>query len=407
MILLTLLIFSLIVSTAYTKNLRRSVKNAPRTGKSPAQHSPTVQFPKVSVIVPAYNEAENIRDCAIAILESTALSVDNLEVLIVDDRSTDDTLAIAQTLQEQLNDPRLKILAGQARPANQYWAGKNWACAEAVQVATGEFLLFIDADVRLKPEAIETAIETVQTEKIDLLTCMPALVCECFAEWLVQPLMFNHLAVCFDFTAVNDPTTDSAFAAGPFMLFRRSAYDKIGGHEAVASEIVEDVELARRIKRGGLKLALYAGSNLAFVRMYRSWSALWEGWTKNLYLGANRSWGAMIYMAAIMLFLYPMPWIGLFIILKQIISLFPLSSFFFLHPSSFILLPSSFLAIIVIWQQYTLRDLGAQISDCSTKYWWLGGLGGTLVAAIAIASAIKTETGWGWTWRGRALQIKS
>ncbi|MEK0178613.1 MAG: glycosyltransferase [Oscillatoriales cyanobacterium] len=442
MILLTLLIFSLIVSTAYTKNLRRSVENAPRTGKSPAQQSApsTAQFPKISVIVPAYNEAENIRDCAIAILESTPLSVDNLEVLIVDDRSTDDTLAIAQTLQQQVNDPRLKILAGQPRPANEYWAGKNWACAQAVEVATGDFLLFIDADVRLKPLAIETALETVETEKIDLLTCMPALVCECFAEWLVQPLMFNHLAVCFDFTAVNDPTVDSAFAAGPFMLFRRSAYEKIGGHEAVAGEIVEDVELSRRIKRAGLKLGLYAGSNLAFVRMYRSWSALWEGWTKNLYLGANRSWGMMVYMAAIMLFLYPIPWIGLFIILKQIISLFILpsplgggftSSFFilpefpplggvgggdFFHlPSSIFLKrflsgvegPSSLLAIIVIWQQYNLRRLGAEISDCSTKYWWLGGLGGTLVAAIAIGSAIKTETGWGWTWRGRPLQIKS
>ncbi|PSB35612.1 glycosyl transferase family 2 [filamentous cyanobacterium Phorm 46] len=406
MILLTLLIFSLIVSTAYTKNLRRSVKNAPRTDSSTAKPS-LERDRKVSVIVPAYNEAENIRDCAIAILESTALCVDNLEVLIVDDRSTDDTLAIAQTLQQQLNDPRLKILAGQARPANEYWAGKNWACAEAVQVATGDFLLFIDADVRLKPGAIETAIATVETEKIDLLTCMPALVCDCFAEWLVQPLMFNHLAVCFDFTAVNDPTTDSAFAAGPFMLFRRSAYDKIGGHAAVASEIVEDVELARRIKRAGLKLGLYAGSNLASVRMYRSWSALWEGWTKNLYLGANRSWGMMIYMAAIMFFLYPMPWLGLFIILKQIISLFPLSSSLFSLPSSFFLLPSSFLAIFVIWQQYNLRSLGAQISDCSTKYWWLGGLGGALVAAIAIGSAIKTETGWGWTWRGRALQINN
>ncbi len=408
MILLTLLIFSLIVSTAYTKNLRRSVKNAPRTGKSPAQQSPKVQFPKVSVIVPAYNEAENIRDCAIAILESTALGVDNLEVLIVDDRSTDDTLAIAQTLQQQLNDPRLKILAGQVRPANQYWAGKNWACAEAVQIATGEFLLFIDADVRLKPKAIETAIETVQTEKIDLLTCMPALVCECFAEWLVQPLMFNHLAVCFDFTAVNDPTTDSAFAAGPFMLFRRSAYDKIGGHEAVASEIVEDVELARRIKRAGLKLGLYAGSDLAFVRMYRSWSALWEGWTKNLYLGANRSWGMMIYMAAIMLFLYPVPWLALAILLANgevanIITNYQLSITNYQLP---ITLLTICLAGRVIWQQYTLRDLGAQISDCPTKYWWLGGLGGTLIAAIAIGSAIKTETGWGWTWRGRALQIK-
>ena len=65
------------------------------------------------------------------------------------------------------------------------------------------------------------------------------------------------------------------------------------------------------------------------------------------------------------------------------------------------------LSVIVIWHHYTLRRLGAQISDCSTKYWWLGGLGGALIAAIAIGSAIKTETGWGWTWRGRALQINN
>jgi hypothetical protein len=82
--------------------------------------------------------------------ESTPLSVDNLEVLIVDDRSTDDTKDLGQTLQQQPGDPRLKILAGQPRPGNQYWAGKNWARAQAVQVATGDFLLFIDAEVRSK-----------------------------------------------------------------------------------------------------------------------------------------------------------------------------------------------------------------------------------------------------------------
>ncbi len=408
MILLTLVILSLIVSRAYTKNLRLSVKNAPRTDSSGAKPS-LERARKVSVIVPAYNEAENIRDCAIAILESTAPSVDNLEVLIVDDRSTDDTLAIAQTLQQQLNDPRLKILAGQPRPANQYWAGKNWACAQAFRETTGDFLLFIDADVRLKPGAIETAISTAETEKIDLLTCMPALVCDCLAEWLVQPLMFNNLAVCFDFTAVNDPTTDSAFAAGPFMLFRRSAYEKIGGHEAVAGEIVEDVELARRIKRAGLKLALYSGSNLASVRMYRSWSALWEGWTKNLYLGAKRSWGMMVYMAAIMFFLYPMPWLALGILLAngEIANLITNHQLPITNYQLPITLLTICLSAIVIWQHYTLRRLGAEISDCPTKYWWLGGLGGTLIAAIAIGSAIKTETGWGWTWRGRALQINN
>ncbi|MEG4115859.1 MULTISPECIES: glycosyltransferase [unclassified Microcoleus] len=178
----------------------------------------------------------------------------------------------------------------------------------------------------------------------------------------MQPIIFNHLAVCYNFTAVNDPTTDSAFAGGQFMLFRRSAYEKFGGHKAVAGEIVEDVELARRIKSAGLKLGLYSGSNLASVRMYRSWIALWEGWTKNLYLGANRSWGLMVYMAAIMFFIYPMPWRGFFIILKQIISVFPLSS-------SVFSLPSSFLVKIVIWHHYNLRRLGAEISECPTRYW--------------------------------------
>ena len=165
---------------------------------------------------------------------------------------------------------------------------------------------------------------------------------------------------------------------------------------------MEDVELARRIKRAGLKLGLYSGANLASVRMYRSWNALWEGWTKNLYLGANRSWGMMIYMAAIMFFLYPMPWLALGILLAngQIANLIT-------NYQLPITLLTICLCAIVIWQQYNLRSLGAQISDCSTKYWWLGGLGGALVAAIAIGSAIKTETGWGWTWRGRALQINN
>jgi len=116
LIVLTLVIFSLIVSRAYTKNLRRSVKNAPRTQKISARPSlgPAAQFPKVSVIVPGYNEAENIQDSAIAILESTPLSVDNREVLIVDDRSTNNTKDLGQTLQQQPGDPRLKILAGQS-----------------------------------------------------------------------------------------------------------------------------------------------------------------------------------------------------------------------------------------------------------------------------------------------------
>jgi glycosyltransferase involved in cell wall biosynthesis len=177
--------------------------------------------------------------------ESTPLSVDNLEVLIVDDRSTDDTKDLGQTLQQQRGDPRLKILAGQPRPANQYWAGKNWGCGQAVEVATGDFLLLIDADVRLKPGAIETATVTAKTEKIDLFTCMPALGKRVFFRVVSAADNVQSLSSLLRlYRRQRSLETDSAFAGGPFMLFRRSGYEKIRGHEAVASVIVENVELA-------------------------------------------------------------------------------------------------------------------------------------------------------------------
>jgi Glycosyl transferase family 21 len=101
-----------------------------------------------------------------------------------------------------------------------------------------------------------------------------AIECGCMAEWLVQPIMTNLLAVGFDYVTINDPQNDNAFAAGPFMLFPRSAYSQIGGHRAVGSEVVEDVELARKVKQAGLKSQVLLGSDYISARMYRSWNAL-------------------------------------------------------------------------------------------------------------------------------------
>jgi GT2 family glycosyltransferase len=105
------------------------------------------------------------------------------------------------------------------------------------------------------------------------------------------------------------------------MLFRRSAYEQVGGHWAVADQVVEDVELARRVKENGLKLRYVLGLDLAIVRMYSSWSALWEGWTKNLYPGSRRNLRAMINLALIMVVIYPLPWIALILALLSLNSL--------------------------------------------------------------------------------------
>lgn len=354
-------------------------------------------FSKVSVIIPAYNEADNIRSCVISILKNTALSADKLEVWVVDDQSTDDTLNILNNLKEELNDSRLKILPGLPRPVEDVWMGKNWACTQGAEQTNGEFLLFIDADVQLKPKAIETVIELVESEQIDLLNCIPALNCKCLAEWLVQPLIFINLLVSLNSKVVKDPSTQTTFAAGPFLLFRRSAYEAVGGHRAVANKVAEDVALARLIKHKSLKLQHILGSNLAQIRMYRSWTALWEGWTKVLYSGAQRSVLLMIYLALLMLSIYSIPWLVLLIVLGKNL----------LISWQTIDLLTICLALIAICLQYNLRTLAAQAFCSSPKYWWLHWLGGLLVAIMAIASVIKTETGWGWTWRGRSLKQPS
>jgi glycosyltransferase involved in cell wall biosynthesis len=396
LLLLLTIFLSLVGLIIYLAQLQNAVTEIHQINPSKDiffDNPPNSGFPKVSVIVPAYNEADNIQDCVTSILNSTSLLAENIEVWIVDDQSTDETLMILQTLQQNLGDPRLKILPGLPRPKTQIWTGKNWACNQATELSEGEFLLFIDADVRLKPGAIEAAIQTAVAENIDLLNCIPGLICESLAEWLVQPLIFINLLISLNYKVVKDPKTETAFAAGPFMLFRRSAYEEIGGHQAVASQVAEDVALARLIKHNGLKLGYRLGANIATLRMYHSWSALWEGWTKVLYVGAQRNLLIMLYLAMVMLIIYSIPLLGLIIILGKSLAI----------GLETIDLLTIGIALIAIILQYKLRTLAAKALHSPPKYWWLHGLGGLLVAVIAIASVIKTETGWGWTWRGRSL----
>jgi cellulose synthase/poly-beta-1,6-N-acetylglucosamine synthase-like glycosyltransferase len=365
---------------------RRSIDAAPSLD---ALTEIPASLPSVTVIIPAYNEATNIRDCVAAVLASDLPDPQRLQLIVADDESEDDTAAIATQLSQA--DPRVQVLSVPPRPQDTPWRGKNWACANAVEQATGDYWLFIDADVRLEPIAIATALTTAEAEGIDLLSFAPNIRCGCLSEWLVQPIMMGVIAIGFDFQPVNDPKSTEAFAAGPFMLFRASAYKAVGGHRAVAADLVEDVALARQIKGQGFKLRYTLALDLVAVRMYQSFGPLWEGWTKNYYMGTGRNLGATLYSAFALSLVFVVPWVGL------------AASLGFVSVLGIKALPLLGLAVFAVGLQYQQRLGVAKRFQQPLRYGWLGGVGGAIVVAIALVSIIKTETGWGWTWRGRSL----
>jgi cellulose synthase/poly-beta-1,6-N-acetylglucosamine synthase-like glycosyltransferase len=395
------LMVSLYAIAVFSHYLQTSLKAAPRLG---VVSSTPHELPTIAVIIPAYNEAINLYDCVQAVLASELPNPEKLEIWIADDESTDRTGAIAQELMAL--DQRVRLVSVPSRPSDQVevWRGKNWACANAVDQTWGEYLLFIDADVRLEPGAIAAAIADAETHQADLLSCVPEIVCGCFAEWLVQPIMFSLLAVGFDFPSVNAPECqDDAFAAGPFMLFRRQAYVTIGGHRAVAWNLLEDVALAHLIKQKGLKLRYILGSELIKVRMYQSFSALWEGWTKNYHLGSERDVWLTLYSALVLFLVFTLPWLGFVGSSGCLLAnLFSRNREILPFMSGWLTLT---LAVAAIAFQYRLRQSIAQQFQQPLRYWWLNGIGGLIAAAIAITSLIKIETGWGWTWRGRSLAV--
>jgi cellulose synthase/poly-beta-1,6-N-acetylglucosamine synthase-like glycosyltransferase len=389
---LGILAFSGYVTAQFHQRIMAAIAAAPCLT---APSTPPPRLPTVAVIIPAYNEALNLRECVESVLHSKLPDPQQMKVWIADDESTDRTGAIARELVAQ--DSRVRHITVPPRPTDEVWLGKTWACTQAAALVQEDYLLFIDADVRLMPGAVSAALADAEHHQADLLSAMPQVICGCFAEWLAQPIIFRMLIASFDPKTVNDPTQENAFAAGPFMLFRRAAYEHIGGHRSVADDLVEDVALARQIKRAGRRMHLILGFEFVQVRMYRSFAALWEGWTKNFHMGTQRRLSATLKVPLVALASLTLPWLilgysGLSLGMNAV------ARIGIIEPG----LPLLIAVGLLIWQR-RLWHQQAQGLQQPVRYWSLSWLGGLFVSAIAIGSIIKTETGWGWTWRGRSL----
>lgn len=197
----------------------------------------------------------------------------------MDDESSDRTPEIVARLVNET--PGLKVLRSAGLPAG--WIGKNHALWMGAQTAKCEWLLFIDADTVLLSGAARRALGDALAFDAALVSYSPEQITNTFFERALIPFIYCRLARKFRFDDVNDPSRPDAAANGQFILIRRDVYDRIGGHRAVAVEVLEDVALARRAKRAGLILHFARGNGIARTRMYRSFRDLWQGWTKNLY----------------------------------------------------------------------------------------------------------------------------
>ncbi len=266
---------------------------------------PDEQEAFVSVLIPARNEASVIASTVAGLL---AQDYPRFELLILDDHSEDGTAAIATAASQ--DDPRLRLLAGADLPPG--WLGKNWACQQLGQAAAGDLLVFTDADVRWQPQALAGLVRLVEQESAALLTIWPTQQTETWAERLVVPLMALVVLAYLPLPLVHH-TRFAVFAAanGQCLAFRRRAYDQVGGHAAVRSQIVEDIIFARRIKQAGLRLRMADGNDLIACRMYDGWPSVRDGYAKNILAGyGGRVW-ALLLAAVFHWFVFLGPWVWL------------------------------------------------------------------------------------------------
>jgi chlorobactene glucosyltransferase len=353
--------------------------------------TPPVDAPLISVCVPARNEERNIRLCVESML---AQDYPSFELIVLEDRSTDATAEILRELASQNN--KLKIIQGADLPNG--WAGKPHALFQASAAARGEWLCFVDADTFLSPNTLSACYTKAIETQADMFTIMTFQILGSFWEKAVMPIVTTSLSVAFSPRKVNNPESQDAIANGQFILIKRTVYDAIGGHERVRDQIVEDKAIAEQVKWNGYRLIVADGRTVARTRMYTSLPEMWEGWTKNIYLGlSNRP--SLVLLGLFGAFL------TLFVALA--LPLWPLLGIFWYVRGggwqAIAVVAESFLFWLIVLNTRARVATGMRISPW---YALTLPLGSAVFAAMMITSTCRVLAGKGISWKGRSYSRK-
>jgi chlorobactene glucosyltransferase len=358
--------------------LERGVQRIPPVASFP-------DAPLLSIVVPARNEERNIEDCVRSLLGQRGVDA---EVIVVDDASTDRTRAILATLAAEF--PGVRIVDG--APLPEGWAGKPWACAQGAQVARGAWLLFTDADSRHAPDAAASTLAFAVASGADALSIMTHQELGTFAERALLPAILGLILFATGSVAeLNDPAQpEHALANGQFILVERRAYEALGGHAALRGEIVEDIAFARRLKADGrFRLLLADGTAFVRVRMYRSFAEIWNGFAKNVYLGARGNLPAIAGGVTLCLALSVAP------------PLLALDAAVRRRPGDVAEALAATLAVTAVAYR------NAPFGGFPARMAWLAPLGIAAFAAIGIESTRRALSGRGVEWRGRRYDARA
>jgi hopene-associated glycosyltransferase HpnB len=345
------------------------------------------ELPRVALIIPARNEGSMLPTTAPT---WSGQDFPNLRVIVVDDQSEDDTAEVLGRF--AASDSKLTVISTGPRPAG--WLGKPWAVSQGVaQVpADVEWLLFSDADIVFHPSVVRIAMAYAMSEALDMFSLVPRMTCGSTIERIGMAGFVGAIGLVFPFAWANDPKRKNlAMASGGFILVKRTAYEAVGGHGALRSEMVEDMKLALRLKQADFRVRTLLTSDLLTTRMYEGWDDLWEGLTKNAYAGMEyrpltflASLGAG-FMAGV---LPPMYLIGS-------------TAWVSLHPASGMAWAALGLALII-------NALTCLLHARAVRYlqlpWWYAltvSVSGALLTLIGLSSAWQHHFGGGNVWKGR------
>lgn len=345
----------------------------------PDNYESVTSKPSVSIILPVRNQATTVKDCVDSLIR---LEYPNKEVIVVDGNSTDGTEDILNSFGD-----KIKII--EEEPLAQGWVGKNWACHLGYEKSTGDLLMFTDGDSIHSQDSLTKTVSFLESRQVDLVTLAPAAILRTFWEKLLQPPIFWLIMMFVGGKWVNDDNKPRwALGNGQYMLFRREAYHKIGGHSAVRDRISEDYSLGRLIKAKGLKLRMVTASDSLGVRMYSSLPEIWRGWRKNFYsVSGNHPLFRATYRLVLLFTFLVLPFVvlgyGVFLSTVNLLNVY--------------LLTGAFMAFF-LWLGLIILDRSIGVSPV---YALLLPIAMTLYIGIGLDSTIRGALGMGFAWKGR------